>query len=344
MEPEPELTLKAKQAIRAYLLQLVTLPAVVVAILPVLLTYFIKDVALSKAQFDLGHEANKQLITVTEKLYADINNFTQKSTASRVTAEQELDKTTKLYADAQQRLTQTNELQRATAEAVGYIENLHNRARQMEASLALPRNYAESQDLVRDVTTALANSQSFVDLVESNLAPNIDLPIGTLLPSLVPPEAFLSGDRVYSWAPADGRQISPDSGYAKLTGKPQTPDLRGMFIRGLNEFERGVVRSDGRQDPDGNERTAGQLQLFTTAIPRNKFTGITSTAGRHTHSYDAARPFDAGAGSHDRAKPSGETKTTAEAGDHSHTIEISGGGDKETRPSNIAVYYYIRIN
>jgi hypothetical protein len=35
---------------------------------------------------------------------------------------------------------------------------------------------------------------------------------------------------------------------------------------------------------------------------------------------------------------------TQAAGDHSHTLEVNGGGDQETRPKNVALYFYVKIN
>ena len=39
------------------------------------------------------------------------------------------------------------------------------------------------------------------------------------------------------------------SAYSTVTSQPNSPDLRGMFLRGLN-----AGRSDGKQDPEGGSR------------------------------------------------------------------------------------------
>jgi hypothetical protein len=31
-------------------------------------------------------------------------------------------------------------------------------------------------------------------------------------------------------------------------------------------------------------------------------------------------------------------------GDHSHTVQITGGGDAETKPKSYAVNYFIKVN
>ena len=66
------------------------------------------------------------------------------------------------------------------------------------------------------------------------------LPIGTIISSMLKPATIgiKYGDK---WVLADGRRVSPKSEYTKLTGETTLPDLRGMFIRGMNE---------GRKDGD----------------------------------------------------------------------------------------------
>lgn len=51
------------------------------------------------------------------------------------------------------------------------------------------------------------------------------------------------------------------AGWTQADGNNGTPDLRGVFLRGLNTFDAGLtVRSDGSQDPDGAGRTIGNYQ------------------------------------------------------------------------------------
>lgn len=58
------------------------------------------------------------------------------------------------------------------------------------------------------------------------------VPIGTIITSALPPDKFASeGNPQYhasKWVIADGRAISANSRYAKLTGKTSAPDLRFM--------------------------------------------------------------------------------------------------------------------
>ena len=171
------------------------------------------------------------------------------------------------------------------------------------------------------------------------------LPIGTIIASMLESEQFqnITGN---NWKPADGRKVSAKSGYAKLTGNTVLPDLRGMFLRGLNQFDpQKGARIDKYKDPDGSRRKAGSLQKDATGLPKNKkhpFKGIAEAAGEHSHVYFKALSVGGRSGSEVRA--SAEASTTGLSGNHTHTVVITSGGDSETRPVNVAVYYYIKID
>jgi hypothetical protein len=171
------------------------------------------------------------------------------------------------------------------------------------------------------------------------------LPVGTVIASMLEFEKFhsLAGN---TWKPADGRKISAKSKYAKLTGNKTLPDLRGMFLRGLNQFDPLTgSRSDKYKDPDGRGRKAGNPQNDATSLPKNKknpFKGMAASAGDHSHVYFKALLAGGRSGSEGRAAP--EASNTGSAGAHTHTVLITAGGDPETRPVNIAVFYYIKID
>lgn len=169
---------------------------------------------------------------------------------------------------------------------------------------------------------------------------NLDLPIGTIIGSMLAPDQFAAqfpGDSP-CWKLADSSSANTE--FRDVFNRLNLPDLRGVFLRGINEG-----RSGGFTDPDG-EREAGETQSFSTAMPGNAFT--MDSAGAHVHSSSGwgdsneGEDADNGYSGHHylRANNSYQTVTTASSGKHLHSIS---GGDDETRPGNVAVYWYIKV-
>jgi hypothetical protein len=156
------------------------------------------------------------------------------------------------------------------------------------------------------------------------------LPVGTIVASFLAPGQFSEavGDpSVFDpaksrWVQADARADISRSKYSKVTGRSRTPDLRGMFLRGANDG-----RTDDRKDPDG-DREPGQYQP--------------DSVKRHSHD----RPKD--------VFDSGGRDGTPVVGRDGGGLGFSWiapfpktgeyGEADETRPKNVAVFFYIRIN
>jgi hypothetical protein len=99
------------------------------------------------------------------------------------------------------------------------------------------------------------------------------------------------------------------------------PDLRGVFLRGLNQFDpySPVPQDNSRNDTD-KDRTVGSYQ-------KDEFK-------KHSHNISEESSENVTAGGSALVKNSQRSnRKTDDAG----TVD-------ETRPKNIAVYYYIRIN
>ena len=117
------------------------------------------------------------------------------------------------------------------------------------------------------------------------------------------------------------------------------PDLRGQFIRSWNSG----ANSGGGTSALDTGRTRGSDQTDATAAPNTAFTGSTNTTGSHSHSYDRTGENNANRDPGAAATNQGAGATnTSSAGNHSHTVTISGGGDAETRPTNVALLAVIK--
>jgi hypothetical protein len=167
------------------------------------------------------------------------------------------------------------------------------------------------------VTNGSASFGSFTSAVSD---PN---PVGTVVHSMLTLAQFQS---IYgtTWVLADGGSAT-GSMYAAVTGSSTVPDMRGQFLRGKNNG-----RADGNQDPDG-ERLAGNLQGHQFASHNH---------GGSTAAQNLSRNFGAGTGAY--AAGTHGTDTTRAEGSHAHTINAEGGN--ETRPRNVAVNIFIKIN
>lgn len=149
------------------------------------------------------------------------------------------------------------------------------------------------------------------------------------------------------WLLCDGGQYSRTD-YLELftaigttygTGNGSTtfniPDLRGYFVRGSG------TNSDGT-----GAGTLGVRQGQATALPSTPFTGATTSTGAHSHaviwSNSAGAPDTYPYESGPNAYATYNIPATGTNGGHSHTTSVTGGGDTETRPKNIAMPYYIK--
>lgn len=133
--------------------------------------------------------------------------------------------------------------------------------------------------------------------------------IGTIVASMLSEAQYqrLAGP---GWVVADGRKV-PGSLYARYTNRDAVPDLRGMFLRGQNSN-----RNDGQQNPELKQLGEYQADEFKS----------------HAHSVPHPSGRDGNrSGQQDAWYGNGGTSTGA-------------AGGTETRPRNVTVNFFIRIN
>lgn len=158
------------------------------------------------------------------------------------------------------------------------------------------------------------------------------MPLGSIIQSMLEEPVFQAqqgSPAPSTWVLADGRDVT-GSAYQQLTGNTNIPDLRGIFTRGLNNG--GSVagtRADGNQnpyDPTGTY-TPGQYEA-DKAGPHNHQVQLSSVGG--------GPPFFAARGGANTGEVGGTTSNVADP--------LGAFDNLETRPKNVSVNHYIRIN
>lgn len=183
------------------------------------------------------------------------------------------------------------------------------------------------KDLVLSLVTNRGNFTS-KSAAEGSFSSSKELPIGTIVSSILNFEQFSfatknnekSSGSIWTsskskWAPCDGRPLA-NSKFSKLSSKNNAPDLRGVFLRGLNQFD--VMETS---IPDPNKIN-----------PENKKVGDYQEDVFKSHHHDLP-----GGGN---TKPGWSLENVGRH-DPNSTTDVGGA---ETRPKNVSIFYYIKIN
>ncbi|HEV7588859.1 MAG TPA: hypothetical protein VGO40_12155 [Longimicrobium sp.] len=125
------------------------------------------------------------------------------------------------------------------------------------------------------------------------------------------------------WVFMNGAPI-PDSDLCRNEGICTLPDARGVFIRGMN-----VGRPSATGDVDSN-RPVGAFQPDTFASHRHSLPSPLDEAGHTINGNGTRARIDV-----DDGPP---------WGGHTWSTTTNAAGSAETRPRNIALYTYIKIN
>lgn len=179
------------------------------------------------------------------------------------------------------------------------------------------------------VITVSGIGQDSHDFVAKDKEVPGETPIGTIIASTLNYDKFLS---LYSkndydakktkWAPCDGRNVSGSKYSQEIS--PTTPDFRGKFLRCVNQIWATNEPALKPEQSNPENKTVGEYQ--------------DDALQSHTHKVDKAGtnvPDSGRLASGNSNYPNGTVDTGGAEG---------GKISNETRPKNISVYYYIRIN
>lgn len=209
------------------------------------------------------------------------------------------------------------------------------------------------QQFVRKPDEAMSitvNFENNVEGIKTDVFPKVEdvtfnkMPIGSIISSPLGYTAFneINGIRPLTfnseksaWAPCDGRNVQGSKYGSKISN---VPDLRGVFVRGVNDMRvDGVpVISTERKNPDNNpaggfQQHAIQSHKHQVFVNKNTKDKNISVANSNTAAYRASNDDNA------RYVMQGNN-------DEPSVGKTSTFGGNETRPKNVSLYYYIKIN
>lgn len=201
--------------------------------------------------------------------------------------------------------------------------------------------------------------------------------IGEVRASLLAPTAFknLNGD---GWVLMNGQNLKSNDPLRKISKLTAVPDARGRYLRMVDNGKGLIPERTNKAGQILNMSTSRPKVNFTTnmdGLHRHIISGGSHQhhmhqGGKHRHKYSQAswkrgRVGDlnfpcnmvpvgpSGFSCHVRSTKTGYTASLSikSGGAHSHNVSergkhyhiVDGGGDKETRPHSMTVYYYVKI-
>ena len=221
-----------------------------------------------------------------------------------------------------------------------YSNSLSYTDTQVTASYASAVSYTDMQ-VAASYTNAVAYTDTEVASTYANAVAYTDTQAASTYANAVAYTDAKVAAAVPSGAINAFNLSSCPSGWLAADGGGGRPDLRGMFLRGLNNFGTGT-RSDGRQDPDGGSRSVGSYQADQMQSHKHTDSG-------HRHSYQGRykhQTADSGGGGGYFAHDSTKNTSTSKANLGNPTNSGTGAGNprhgKETRSKNVAVIYCVK--
>jgi microcystin-dependent protein len=178
---------------------------------------------------------------------------------------------------------------------------------------------------------SLTSLKTYIDNVNT-IANNAQTTANTALAAV----GTFSAGMIMMWA---GNPGSVPTGWRLCDGLDGRPNLKGRFIVGYDG-------GDGDYDTIGKNGGTKTVALNITEMPSHSHS--MTTAGNHQHYVKEVVAGDEGSQGTDNSVGSwdetGTQKFTSFAGDHTHTIDSTGGGDAhENRPPYYTLAYIIKV-
>lgn len=199
---------------------------------------------------------------------------------------------------------------------------------------------------IGNITTVNATT-----VAATNLTGLGTVPVGSIIQSILTLAQF-QAQAGTNWVLMNGASIV-GSRLATITGWTNLPDATGRFLRTAGGDANPVLAATQGQGTAKNA-LAGVATLGSTNI--SLANGSAASAGAHTHNYHWAYGlYQAGSNNANPIVSGGNAWATDSDGDHTHTVSGTTdighshtmtitSTDPETRPVNLTVNTFIRIN
>lgn len=204
-------------------------------------------------------------------------------------------------------------------------------------SVLVTAKKSEEQDMVLSLVTDKGSLAS-KSIAEGSISTTKEFPIGTIITSFLRLDQFnlatknnekspggIWTSQKSRWSPCDGRPL-PGSKYGKIASQTNAPDLRGLFLRGLNSFDEGYTIPP---------REPNQIS------PNPKALGVYQPDELKSHLHTVSIGGTGGGVPGDQGWA---LENITRTGTISFSTNSTVPAGEETRPKNLAVYYYIKIN
>lgn len=228
---------------------------------------------------------------------------------------------------------------------------------------------AYAQESSEKIKKVLAIQQASLATLVNNI-----FAVGSLQISFLTEEQFQK-EMGAGWILCDGRSTNngrpiAETRWGQLTGRSNIPDCRGQFFRTVGGMSAPLGQNQGHKTSANGLKLSGASSTGDVGEHGHGISGGNhghgmDSNGNHTHqnqidngnggnglplarisgkSSTSANPTDA-SGNHAHTIHSADhSHAIAGSGAHSHTLSLSIAGFDETRPDNISVNAFIRVN
>lgn len=167
--------------------------------------------------------------------------------------------------------------------------------------------------------------------------------IGNVQWSILPPHQF-EDENGPGWVLMDGYELRNTDALKNRYGLSATPDARGCFLRALN----GIVQPGGeiteprkdwkeKGDPNGNFRTSGSFQADSVAPHTHRLPLV-------NRDFEVGKDDRKGFARLDGKEIKNSKVNSVDDSAASQAKAENDAVDPDTRPRNIALYVYIKVN